>query len=224
MKYKINIKDEIHSLEELKRAIEYGSRFIAFQYCITVFFAVTLTRFSPAILIRNDEEIQYFRAKYNRLTKFFGWWGIPWGPIKSVNALNTNKAGGIDMTDDIMLNIDSESFLTREVELKLTNQLFCKPNKTDIKAFNKALVNYPTKNIKVKKIVVGIFINTSEPKALNYTVGIKSENNFDDNIEELRKLFYTQFRKYVHFEFINLNEINEVNILFEKQGETLISK
>lgn len=224
MNYKIIIKDEIHSLEELKLVIEYGGKFITFQYCITVLFAVTLTRFSPAILIRKEEEIQYFRAKYNRLTKIFGWWGIPWGPIKSVNALNTNKAGGIDMTDDIMLNIDPKSFLAREVELKLTNQLFCKPNKTDIKAFNKALINYSTKNLNVRKIVVGIFINTSEPQSLNYTVGVKSENNFDENIEELRKLFYTQFRKYVHFEFINLNEKNEVYLLFEKQGETLISR
>ncbi len=32
---------------------------------------------------------------YTALTFLLGWWGIPWGPIRSVQAMITNFKGGI---------------------------------------------------------------------------------------------------------------------------------
>lgn len=224
MKYKIIVPDNIQTIDELKYAIDNGCKFITFQYCITIFIAVTLTRFSPAILIQNTEELNYFKTKYNRLTKIFGWWGLPWGPIRSINALNNNKAGGIDMTDDIMLNIDTESLITKEVDLKLSNQFFLKPNGIDVKAFNKALVKYATDNNKIRKVIVGVFIKTPSRQYLKYTVGIKINADFNENVEIFKKLLYKQFRKDVTFEFIDLSKENEINHFFEKQGKIIVSK
>jgi hypothetical protein len=30
-----------------------------------------------------------------------GWWGIPWGPIRSVQSLWTNLKGGVDVTAEV---------------------------------------------------------------------------------------------------------------------------
>ena len=32
-----------------------------------------------------------------------GWWGIPWGPIYSIQSLYTNITGGHDVTDQIVV-------------------------------------------------------------------------------------------------------------------------
>ena len=32
------------------------------------------------------------------LTLLLGWWGIPWGPIRSIASIVTNIAGGTDVT------------------------------------------------------------------------------------------------------------------------------
>lgn len=224
MNFKIIISDDITNSSELKQRIEKGAKFISFEYCITILFAVTLRRFSPAILIENEDDMIFYKSKYNRLTNIYGWWGFPYGILRSKHALAINKAGGIDMTDDIMLNITEDSFTNKEVDLIRTNQLFCKPHKTDIKAFRKSLNDFSMKNRKVTKIIVGKFINTSENQTFIYYVGIKSENKMEENIEEIKKLFYKQFRKYVTFHFLDLNQPDDTNILFEKQGEMLYEK
>jgi hypothetical protein len=35
------------------------------------------------------------------LTLVMGWWGIPWGPIRSVQSLWTNLKGGVDVTAEV---------------------------------------------------------------------------------------------------------------------------
>ncbi len=37
----------------------------------------------------------------NLITLLFGWWGIPFGPIKTVRTLLNNRRGGRDVTQDI---------------------------------------------------------------------------------------------------------------------------
>ena len=51
MKQRLIIKEQL-TFDELHKAIEYGGKFVTFQYCISIVFAVTLRRFSPAIFIR----------------------------------------------------------------------------------------------------------------------------------------------------------------------------
>lgn len=223
MRHKLIIEQDL-SLSELEQKISNGSRFITFQYCVSVFFAVTLQRFSPAVLIDRDDEVVKLRKKYNILSLIFGWWGIPWGPIYTVKSISVNKKGGLDVTDDIMLNMTEEGLANREIELLKSEQLFCKPNKSDLKAFNKAFIKPFERDYNIKHLAVGLFINTEEGERPFFTVGVKAENNFEQYIEPLKASLYKYFRKHIYFEFIDLNEDDEAYRLFEKQSASIIDR
>jgi len=223
MKQRIIIDPNL-TLDELKKKIDSGSRFIIFQYCISVFFAVTLKRFSPVIFINPDERLSKYYKRYNILSLIFGWWGLPWGPVYTIKYVNFNKKGGIDYTEEIMLNITEESIKHNEVELKVTNELFCKPGKWDTIAFKKALKREFERDYNVKKLIVGLFINTEDGVSPFYTIGLKVEKNYENYVEPLKTALFKQFSKHTTFEFININEDEKISRLLEKQGEVIINK
>lgn len=39
---------------------------------------------------------------YTLLTLLFGWWGIPWGAIYTIDSIYTNHTGGKDVTKEII--------------------------------------------------------------------------------------------------------------------------
>jgi hypothetical protein len=211
------------TLEELRKKIDYGSRFISFPYCISIFFAVTLRRFSPAIFIPQKEDIVKFKRRYNLITCLLGWWGFPWGPILSIRAIQSVRQGGIDMTEDIMMNIDDDSLALREVELKTTRQLFCKPDKWDTRSFKKSLGKCFEKELDVKKIVVGISINTVNTKR-TYNIGFLADSDLAKYIEKAKEPLYKDFKRTTDFRFIDLSENSDITRLLEKQGEEFFKR
>jgi len=223
MKQRILIDSNL-TIDELKNKIDNGSKFIIFQYCISVFFAVTLKRFSPAILIEPNEKLSKYYKRYNTISLFFGWWGLPWGPIYTVKYVNLNSKGGIDYTEDIMLNITEESIKLNEVELKVTNGLFCKPRKWDTIAFKKALKKEFERDYNVKKLFVGLFINTEDGVSPFYTIGLKVERNYENYLEPLKTALSKQFASHTTFEFVNIGEDEKISDLLEKQGEIIINR
>jgi hypothetical protein len=223
MKQRLIIKEQL-TLEELNKAIEYGGKFVTFQYCISIFFAVTLKRFSPAILIRNHEELLHYKRKYDLLSLVFGWWGIPWGPVYTIRSLRINRKGGLDITEDIMLNLTDENLGQNEVELIKAGNLFSKPDKWDKKAFVKAISKDFELDYNVKQLIVGLYINTGEGVAPYYTIGLRVDKDFENYVERVKEALYTQFRKHAYFEFLNLNEEEEIIRRLEKQGEYIINR
>ena len=208
-------------LQELNKQIEQGARFVCFQYCISILFAVTLRRYSPAIFVRPNDRIDSIRRKYNWLSAIFGWWGIPWGPIYTVRSLRLNKLGGIDMTEDILLNIEESSLISKEVELKVTSQLFCSPDKWNLKAYKKCLSPLLGEQ-HIKSLVVGVYINTGEGVSPIQTIGIEVPGEyFESCIEIAKRNLYREFNKRVVFQFLNLEEATELNSKLKLQGVTI---
>jgi hypothetical protein len=39
---------------------------------------------------------------WTALTVLLGWWGIPWGPIRTIQCLITNLSGGKDITREVI--------------------------------------------------------------------------------------------------------------------------
>jgi hypothetical protein len=66
-----------YSRTEIVKLVESGARFIIYQYCISLFFAITLRRFSPAFLVLPGEPANKYKGRYNLISLLFGWWGIP---------------------------------------------------------------------------------------------------------------------------------------------------
>ena len=220
MKYKIVIKDNFN-LDELRNEIQNGGRFIVFPYCISLVFAVTLRRFSPAIFFKNGESIIKFKNKYNLISYIFGWWGIPWGPIHTLSDIKINNSGGLDITEDILLNITEQDLQAKEINLKITNLLFDKPSKSEIKAFKKAIFNKFEENYKIEKVVVGQFINEEYHNGTHYIIGLSIQGDFEKHSDPLKKALFTQFLKHVHFDLLDLTkESVEANLLLQ-QGEVL---
>ena len=85
---------------ELEAALEAGSRFVYFEYCISLIF-VTLRKPSAVVLLRKGEYGIIRGLPYSLLSILLGWWGLPWGLIYTPLALFTNLRGGRDVTAEV---------------------------------------------------------------------------------------------------------------------------
>jgi hypothetical protein len=88
---------------ELARELERGGRLVVYQYCISLI-VVTLLQPSGIYLIRAGESPGRYGFRFTLLSLLMGWWGIPWGPIRTIQALATNTHG-IDVTQDVLASL-----------------------------------------------------------------------------------------------------------------------
>jgi hypothetical protein len=95
------------SPEQIRFEIQRGARFVIFQYCISAVI-ITFRRPSDIYLIRGEESALSKGLPFTLLTVLLGWWGIPWGPIFSVQSLITNFRGGKNVTTEIMSQLPSQ--------------------------------------------------------------------------------------------------------------------
>lgn len=154
----------------------------------------------------------------------FGWWCIPWGPIITTRYLKTNNTGGIDVTKDIMLNLTPESVETGVIKLEKIHTIFSKPEKSELKEFQKAFESLKYGG-SINRIIVGLYINTEEYVDSYYVIGIDCSGSFDECRKITETAVYKRFRKHVPFDFMNLreddSEYDVVGKLIE-QGERII--
>ena len=81
------------SPSEIEFELGRGGRFVFFPYCIS-FVVVTMKRPSDVYFIRSGESAVAKGLPYLLLSLVAGWWGIPWGPIYTVQCIYTNLRGG----------------------------------------------------------------------------------------------------------------------------------
>jgi len=219
MIYKLqNIKTT--DLSELRNEIDSGAKFLLFNYRIGLGF-VSLQRFSPAILIKRNNEIEKFKKKYNLINLIFGPWFIFKGPFLTYDAYKTNKNGGIDVTKDIMTNLTQEHLLNKEVEILEIHNIFSKVSKIDKKSIKKAVERIDLNLVPLKKIYTGLFINVEKYQAPHLVIGIELYKDTDLNIEHIRTSLYKIFYKHVEFEIININDKTEYGEKLIEQGELI---
>lgn len=80
--------------------LQQGGKFVTYQYCISLL-VVTFKRPSPVYLIRSTEKAVTKGLLYSLISFFLGWWGIPWGPIYTIESFVVNFKGGRDVTAQI---------------------------------------------------------------------------------------------------------------------------
>lgn len=91
------------SVAQLYDELALGGRIMTYGYCISIL-AITFRLMSAPYFIKAAEMNSKYRAKYNLRSYLFGWWGLPWGPIYTIDMLRINsekKGGGIDVTDNV---------------------------------------------------------------------------------------------------------------------------
>ena len=94
------------SSEQIYNIVSQGGRFVMYGYCISIL-ALTLRRVSSPYFIKSGERLSKYRLRYNIFSLLFGWWGLPWGPIYTIDMIKINlkNGGGVDITEDILMKI-----------------------------------------------------------------------------------------------------------------------
>lgn len=90
---------------ELQQELQRGAKFVMYQYCISILI-MTFKRFSSIYFVRADESFVTKGLGFSLLSFFLGWWGIPWGPIYTVQALWVNFHGGKDVTNEVLASLN----------------------------------------------------------------------------------------------------------------------
>jgi hypothetical protein len=90
--------------KDLAAELERGGRFVIFQYCISLL-VVTILQPSKIYFLRAGESAGRYSGGFTLMSLLLGWWGFPWGPIRTIQALATNAGGGIDVTEDVLASL-----------------------------------------------------------------------------------------------------------------------
>ncbi|MDO6743675.1 hypothetical protein Q4553_03760 [Tenacibaculum soleae] len=220
MIYKLyNIKN--NDLKNLKKDIDSGGKFILFNYRIGLG-VVSLLRFSPAIFIKQRDEIEKFKKKYNRINFLFGPWFIFRGPFLTYNAYKVNKNGGMDITKDIMINLTQEHLEKREVNIQIIHNIFSKVNKSDKKNIVKALKKTDLNIVPVKNFYIALFINVEKYQEPYFVIGIELTKQMNLNKEHIKTNLNKYFYKHVEFKIFEIIENNKSSDKLIEQGEKIM--
>ena len=88
-------------LSQLSFEVQSGAKFVQYCYCISVII-VTLRRGTDIYFVKSGENRIVRGLVWTLLSLLLGWWGIPWGPIYTVQSIYRNFSGGIDHTAAVM--------------------------------------------------------------------------------------------------------------------------
>ena len=107
---------------DLQQQVSDGGRFVYFAYTISLII-VTFRDVSGVYLIRSGENTAGKSFLFTIVSFLIGWWGIPWGPKYTMQALRTNWQGGKDVTDDVM-DVINGYLLFEEANARKNNNSF----------------------------------------------------------------------------------------------------
>lgn len=93
--------EDIKSGGQLQAEIQQGGKFVMYQYCISIL-VITFKRFSNIYFISHDQNPVVKGLPFTLLSLVLGWWGIPWGPIYTIQSLWVNLRGGKDVTQEVL--------------------------------------------------------------------------------------------------------------------------
>jgi len=93
------------SPDQLRFELQRGAKLVRYQYCVSLL-VITFRRSSEVYFIPAGESAVTKGLPWTLLTLVAGWWGIPFGPIFSIQSLITNFKGGKDLTADITASMN----------------------------------------------------------------------------------------------------------------------
>jgi hypothetical protein len=89
--------------EQVKHELSKGGKFVIYQYAVSLL-VVSFKRSSDIYFVTSDRPFTGPRLGYTLLSLIAGWWGVPWGPIFTIQSLWTNLSGGRDVTAQVVAN------------------------------------------------------------------------------------------------------------------------
>jgi len=86
--------------EQLKAELDLGGRFVVFNWTFSIL-VMTFRRSSAIYFLRPGERAFGPNFLCSLATIVFGWWGVPWGPVYSLQSLWNNLRGGVDASSAV---------------------------------------------------------------------------------------------------------------------------
>ena len=86
--------------EQINRELELGGKFVVFPYAISVLI-MTFKRSSDIYFLKSNESAIKYGYKYLFISLFAGWWGLPWGPIYTIQSI-FKAFSGTDVTKELL--------------------------------------------------------------------------------------------------------------------------
>jgi hypothetical protein len=86
------------SAENIRDEINRGGRLVIYTYCVSIL-VMTFKRPTDIRLVKAGHNPAAASWPYVCVSLLFGWWGIPWGPIYTVECIYRNLCGGLDVTE-----------------------------------------------------------------------------------------------------------------------------
>lgn len=83
--------------QQIAYEIQQGGKVVFFPYTISII-VLTFSREAGPYLIRRGEGTFGKALPWMLVSMFFGWWGIPWGLIRTPISLIQCLSGGRDVT------------------------------------------------------------------------------------------------------------------------------
>ena len=82
-------------------------------------------------------------------------------------AIISNLRGGVNLTDDVLVNMKQDTLNKKEIELVTPSKFFIKPSKSNLTELNKVFKSVKSYLIINEPILVGYFINTDNNEERN---------------------------------------------------------
>ena len=99
------------SADQLRFELQRGAKLVLYQYCISIV-VMTFRRGTDIYFIPAGESAVGKGVPWILLSLVAGWWGIPWGPIWTIQSLITNFKGGKDVTAEIGQRLQANTAMT----------------------------------------------------------------------------------------------------------------
>lgn len=103
--------------DELKKELECGAKFVIYQYCVSIVI-MTFKRSSDIYFVRGGESGVGSGMIFSVISLLFGWWGIPWGPIYTIQSFYYNFKGGKDITQEVLASMAARVDQARQQDLE----------------------------------------------------------------------------------------------------------
>src|SRR3989442_1142313 len=91
---------------EINFELDRGAKFVVFQYCVSVLI-MTYKRPSKIYFLKPGDNAFIKGLPFIVISFVAGWWGIPWGPIWTAQALATNLRGGKNVTAKVINSLNA---------------------------------------------------------------------------------------------------------------------
>ncbi len=97
------------SVNQLYQSLNGGGKIVIYGYCVSIL-AITFRLLSSPHFVKPNERLSKYRLGYNIRSLILGWWGLPWGPISTIDMIKINfkNGGGIDVTADILTKLNEQ--------------------------------------------------------------------------------------------------------------------